>query len=119
MTIMIDGKTIELSACPWCGSAPVVEEKEYSIRCPNFAGCAARPRVSSNDLEIAVAKWQQRGPVSPTCPQCGSTELLYTGCPTKDKDGRYCTHCQRWLRLDRVTGEVLIEEVPAQSIKGE
>lgn len=50
----------ELHDCPFCGAPPVVYEQRYTITCSNNLHCGVKPRATSNDLHVAIAKWEGR-----------------------------------------------------------
>jgi hypothetical protein len=50
----------ELAPCPFCGSEAKITKTMYQVTCNNWSSCAVKPRVTSNDELVAIAKWNER-----------------------------------------------------------
>ncbi len=50
---------LELLPCPYCNS-PAKTAEQVVISCSNYSSCGTRPRVTSTDLAVATAKWNER-----------------------------------------------------------
>lgn len=73
--------TEQLQSCPFCGAAPRIYQTEYRIKCTN--GPCVGPQVSSNDLDVAVSRWNQR----PVC-------AVHSWNEANENNGDYvCTIC--------------------------
>jgi hypothetical protein len=53
-----------LSPCPFCGSEPKVTTTHVRIQCSNWTSCGVKPRVESNDLDTAAARWNDRAGIN-------------------------------------------------------
>ncbi len=76
----------DLSCCPFCGSQPKVTTTQVRIQCGEYT-CGVRPRTESNDLDTAIARWNERvGTLQDVAPTAVVTDESIDSCSLGEID---------------------------------